>query len=412
MESLTITDSKNQPKYVSVPVETITEESFVNGMGSGDSSPFLLGNSNSPSGTINLPVLPSKRVGGYLQPVPVGCLDQLLPTASGTGPQGPRISAIVQPIFKAVQYTFHQYGLIFGCNEKPSTDSCGMVIAKIMCSGDESHPAYFKHERCNDPGCPKCYTKFSKRIANAVVERVQGYRSVFGYDPVYHLIFWPDSRTGYTSLKDAFKDAKFLLGQMNAKMAVAWYHPYRIRPEIKEQLRRYRRENGISQTTGFWQMAHDDVLGLGDLSAYLVYGPHFHAIASGYLVPSKEYAKREIGGYKKVHVLSQLADLERVAYYISTHACREAGKSTVRYFGKISYSKLARNDGQEAIEDVVCEKCGASMKSHYCNDLGETSGVIHPHITRKVTRYLYWKRGDKPAALRKTEQEVIAKHEP
>ena len=316
-----------------------------------------------------------------------------------------RFTAIVQPIFYGVKNElFSKYGFVFGCNEKPSDDSCGKVRAKIMCSVDSSHPAYFKHERCNDPGCPVCYPKFVIRIADAVTERVQGYRSVFGFDPISHLIFWPEYRKGYSNLKEAFDAAKVRLNAMGAKMAVVWYHPYRIPNEIKEQLRRYKRAYRLDASIGFWQLAHDDVLGLGCLEAYVVPGPHFHAVASGYLEDLHKYAAREIGGYKKVRRLDTVDDLRRVAYYLSTHACREATRSTVRYFGKISYSKLARDDGREIIEDVICEKCGKPMAQYHCDDDGTLGSLARDHLTRKLIEYKYWKRGDKPRGLRKTRQ--------
>jgi hypothetical protein len=319
-----------------------------------------------------------------------------------------RITAYVQPIFTGVKGTiFRKHGYVFGCNENPSSDACGKIIRKIVCSDDNSHPFFYKHEYCNDPGCPTCHPKFASRIADAVTKRVMGYRSVFGFDPVYHLIFWPEYREGYANLKEAFGDAKRLISQMGAKMAVVWYHPFRIPDEIKEQLRRYKRTHMLDNSIGFWKMAHDDVLGLGCLDAYVVPGPHFHAVASGYLMNTLEYAKLKMGGYKKVRVLDSEEELHRVGYYISTHACREATKSTVRYFGKISYSKLTRDEGIEVTEERVCEICGKPLYVYYCNEQGEASELAHNHYSRKVMHYRYWKRGDKPPGLRKTRQEII-----
>lgn len=74
---LTITDSNNQHKYVSVTVETISEELPITGVGSGDSS-LSLGNSSSSSGTLILPVSPNGK-GGYIQPAP-GWNDLIIPT--------------------------------------------------------------------------------------------------------------------------------------------------------------------------------------------------------------------------------------------------------------------------------------------------------------------------------------------
>jgi hypothetical protein len=302
---------------------------------------------------------------------------------------------------------FKKYGFIFGCNEKPSEIDCGKIIGKVMCSSNNKHPSYYKHMRCDDPLCPVCHVKYTSRIAKAVVERVRGYRSVYGYDPISHLIFWPDSLTGYSNITDAFRNASVLLKKMNVKMAVVWYHPYRIPDEIKEQLRRYKHVNGLSQSIGFWKLAHDDVLGLGCLDAYIVPGPHFHTIVSGYLLNILEYSKLGIGGYKKVRRLDSEKDLETVANYISTHSCCEKRKSTVRYYGMISYSKLSRDDGIKTVEDVECEICQKHLKEYYASESNgkiELNGIKHDHITRVVMVYTYWKRGDRP---KQTRQEMI-----
>lgn len=314
-----------------------------------------------------------------------------------------RISANVQPIFNVEHCdTFDNLGLLFGCNIEPSGFRCGQIISQVTCKSDVSHKPYYKHEYCNDPLCPTCYTKFTYRIADAVVDRVMGYRSVYGFDPNYHLVFWPTIDVGYSSLKMAFADASTMLKAMGATMAVVWYHPYGMKEEIKKALRRYKNENDLPANNGFWELARKDVLCLGGLEHYIEYRPHFHAVASGYLLDSKEYAKLGLGGYKKVRRLDTVADLERVAYYITTHACYEPTKSTVRYFGKISYSKLGKKEQETVIEDLVCSVCGGALQEHYYNqDLGIFTGLAHDHLTRKVVHYRYFKkeRGKKAKRL-------------
>jgi hypothetical protein len=165
--------------------------------------------------------------------------------------------------------------------------------------------------------------------------------------------------------------------------------------------------NGLGKSIGFWKLAHDDVLGLGCLDAYIIPGPHFHAIVSGYLLDTTEYSKLGIGGYKKVRRLDSEQDLETVANYISTHACCEKRKSTVRYFGLISYSKLSRDDGIKTVEDVECEICQKHLEEHYGNmhdDKFESTGIKHEHVTQVIKVYEYWKRGDRP---KQTRQEMI-----
>ena len=322
-----------------------------------------------------------------------------------------RFNANVIPILSDDQRSiFKKLGYVFGCNEKSTFLSCGKIIEKVMCSADQSHPSYYKHERCNDPLCPKCFQKFTFKISDSVVNRVKGYASAYPNDPLYHLVFWPDALSGYTNITDAFRNAGVMLKTMGVKMAVVWYHPYRIPDEIKDQLRWYKYANDLPTSTGFWKLAHDDVLGLGGLAAYVVPGPHFHAIASGYLMNFKDYSALGIGGYRKVRNLMTLADLEATAHYVSTHACKESKKSTVRYYGLISYSKLARGAVSVKIEDILCETCDAQMDTHYCNDndgVITVTGLKHVRATKKIMIYQYWIRLKGIKTAKKTRHQKI-----
>lgn len=292
---------------------------------------------------------------------------------------------------------FDQCGHVFGSAKKPSFETCGKVRAKVMCSEEYNHEYYYKHERCNHPDCPSCYSKFAHKLADRVVERVRGYMSVYPDDLISHVVFWPEyTAAGYLNMTEAFDDARRMLVKMGSVSSVVWYHPYRIRNNVKEKLRRYRRKHRLPDSIGFWQMAHDDVLGLGGLEPYVEYGPHFHALSTGYLMASDEYAKLGMGGYKKVRRVLSVSEFERICYYLSTHACWELGHQAVRYYGKISTSKLAKGYPRETIVDVVCKVCGKPLVEYYCDDDGTLNGIAHDHITKKVIEYLYWKRGMKP----------------
>jgi hypothetical protein len=291
---------------------------------------------------------------------------------------------------------FDQHGRVFGSGKRPSAETCGQVRAKVMCSEEYNHEYYYKHERCNNPDCPTCYSKFAHKLANRVVARVTGYTTVYPEDKVDHVVLWPHVMTGYRNMSEAFADVHRMLARMGAHSASVLYHPHRIRGDIKAQLRRYRKSAGISDGIGFWEMAHDDVLDLGGLEQYVEYGPHFHALTTGYLMNVVDYAKLGMGGYKKVRRISSVYDLERVSYYLSTHTCWEPGHQAVRYYGKISTSKLAKGYPREMIEDVVCTVCGKPMVEHYCNDADVLLGIAHDHVTKKVISYMYWKRGMKP----------------
>jgi hypothetical protein len=313
-----------------------------------------------------------------------------------------------------------KYGFIFGSNEKPSDDNCGMIYRKIQCSQNALHAPSWRHNRCNDPGCPVCYVKFAARSADRVTERVQGYKTVYRNAKPYHLIFWGKPRAGrpYASLREAFAEAKNLMMDMGIESATVWYHPYRIKKRIKELLRHYRRSNGLDGKAGFWKLAHDDVLEIGGLESYIEYGPHWHAIATGYLENIVEYSKRTGCGYKKKRYLSKEEEVHEVAHYISTHAAREAGKPSVRYFGFISYRKLARECVDERIKDVLCETCGSRLEEHDCdeagnlylNNEGRSLKKLKDNITEKVKYYLYWKHGQPKPDMATHAQSMITRY--
>ena len=106
------------------------------------------------------------------------------------------------------------FGYILGSNENPSNDTCGMIYRKIQCSQNHLHEPSYKHERCNDPGCPVCYVKFASRMADRITERIQGFKTVWRNEKPYHLIFWGEKwtrdKSPYGDLRAAHKKAKTL----------------------------------------------------------------------------------------------------------------------------------------------------------------------------------------------------------
>ena len=287
-----------------------------------------------------------------------------------------------------------KHGMIFGSNEKASDDDCGAIFRKVQCSGNHLHAPAFRHVRCNDPGCPVCYVKYASRAADRVTERIQGYKTVWRKTAPYHLIFWSDrADRPYADLRQSFDEARRLMSAMGVQAAACWYHPYRIKPELKDRLRAYRRAQGLDGRAGFWKLAHDDVLQLGGIERYMVYGPHWHAIATGYLVNVKEYSEKTGCGYKKKRYLDTEDKVHEVAHYITTHCCREATKSSVRYYGDLSYRMLARELVETRIKNVVCSQCGANLEEYDCDDTGVVLQKLKDKITEKIKYFLYWKKG-------------------
>jgi hypothetical protein len=324
-------------------------------------------------------------------------------------------SASVQPrIREAYGSILKNYGHLFGDEERQSKLDCGEKFRKVVCTKNEKHFAGFRHIRCNEPGCPVCYVKFSTRIAQAVTERVQGYKTVYRRTTPYHLILWgalaqDGAYSLYGNMRLAFAEGSRLLKILGIDAAVMWYHAYRIRPELKPHLRRYRKALNKDGQLGFWKMAHDDVLGIGALENYIVYGPHWHCIADGWLIPSKDFNEMTGGGYKKKRYLTSEKDVFETAYYVSTHCIREAQKSSVRYYGALSYRQLKREQVGIKIKDVNCPVCQAALKLYPCNSDGVLGEMISDHITEKVRYYLYWKAGDKMPDMADSQQSCITR---
>jgi hypothetical protein len=378
----------SDPKNKKITVQSDYRRSFLEELGPGDfvssdpQEPVFLGSCDPVFENIreNILKINKTQIEPFFEPENRSCITAIVPcNISGDN-----------------FHIFDRFGHVFGCGKTPTTETCGKVRAKVICSEEYTHDYYYKHERCNNPDCPTCYSKFAHKLAGRVVQRVRGYMSVYPEDTVSHVVVWPQVTTGYRTMMEAFADARRMLARMGSRMSTVWYHPYRIRDKIKEGLRRYRRANHLDAGVGFWQMAHDDVLNLGGLDAYAVYGPHFHALSTGYLMNVSDYSKLGLGGYKKVRNVSSGYDLERLAYYLSTHTCWELKHQAVRYYGKISTSKLAKGYPRETIEDVVCKVCGKRMVEYYCDDADVLSGIVHDPVTKKVISYLYWKRGMKP----------------
>ena len=289
---------------------------------------------------------------------------------------------------------------IFGSNFLPTNSDCGKIYRKVFCNTDRTHKPANLHIYCNDPLCPICYKKPCSKIANRVSERVMGFKSVYPGKKIFSLIFWGKKGTIYKNSKEAFTDAKRMLKDMGAEAGAIIYHPYRIRKEIQPKLRRIQKQLKLLEkpTKGFWEMAHDDALGIGALENYYVNGCHFHAQAAGYLENSKDYSDRTGCGYKKRGYLENQEAIQKNAYYLATHSVYESGKDSVQYFGLMSKYNLRRDQTDEYFDNVKCDICGSTLADYdYNADTKELSKLpFHSVLTRKIKVYKYWIRGHRP----------------
>ena len=83
------------------------------------------------------------------------------------------------------------------------------------------------------------------------------------------MIIWPLYGTDYINLKEAHGHARKLCKDIGIQAAAVFFHPYRIPDAIKEAFREYKTKNHLDPAVGFWSLAHQDVLGLGGIMAYV-----------------------------------------------------------------------------------------------------------------------------------------------
>jgi hypothetical protein len=265
--------------------------------------------------------------------------------------------------------------------------------------------------------CPACYVKFAKRLAGRVSDRVIGFQSVYPELPLNHVIFSPPQDRKYKDLKSAMADVTRIFLTNGGIGGVFWYHPYRLKDNIQNKLRRVRRQleekhkdDEDYKAPVFWKLAHDDALKIGSLGEYVEYGPHFHGIASGYY-PNNEKTDRhpngqffaETGGWtykKKMRVLKTENDFAGLAYYLTTHAAWEWTKHSVRYVGAMGYASLAKDDMTIRMEKLLCPVCKAPLDEHYCNNEGKVGDIIEKGVERRIKKWNYFKRVRKPRKLK------------
>lgn len=303
--------------------------------------------------------------------------------------------------------------MIFGGGVKQTNSQCGKIFRKKVCSKDPNHEPETRFITCNDPLCPTCYTKFSKRLSDRVTERVMGYHEVYPEDPLTHTIFSPPQDVVYKNLKEAFATMNRIFQQNGGKAGVFWFHPYRIKPAVQGKLRRIRKQlekegTPKNKIPGFWKLAHEDVLKLGHLSNYLYYSPHFHGIISGYLRDSKSFNEQTDGWvYKKKGQLKTEDDVARLSHYLSTHAGWEWTKQSVRYVGKMSYNQLAREVVTKIREPEKCKVCGSPLHTYMWDDYAGKIGDRCYSEDRDTVKVVYrWFRRPK----RKKKETTVGKN--
>ncbi len=288
--------------------------------------------------------------------------------------------------------SFSDFGYIRGCASKPSNELCGSVLYVQACSQNHEHSKTYRHAYCNDPLCPVCFKKYIPRISEGAAGRVHGYWSLNRDMRPYHLVVSPPPGTRYKNMKEAYASFHEMLKKLGCRAAATVYHPYRIKAGIKARLELFMSVNDSAEKR--YELIRKDVLGLGGIEYYLYYSPHFHAVAFGYLIESRVFEMLTGWMYRKIRYMRDIADISRVVAYLQSHTAWEYGRHTIRYWGEMSYAKMARKRVKKEKVLKRCPVCAARISEYHYHAAEDKIGeMVSDRVYEWVFTYVYWKRG-------------------
>ncbi len=180
-------------------------------------------------------------------------------------------------------------------------DTCTDVQGYISCP--DGHTKIPLRNTCQRVECPECYLTWCRKAGHRISERLRGVRSAYWHTrrneykkvrSMRHFVFSPPPgllEPGI-SLDDAFqcwRSFHQIWGVLEGGCVI--FHPYRLRDDVIVELKEYMSARGSCASAereayadgGYWRLAHLDVLGIGDMSNYVEWGPHYHVLGFGFV---------------------------------------------------------------------------------------------------------------------------------
>lgn len=307
---------------------------------------------------------------------------------------------------------------------------CQEVVKSISCP--EHGILKLVRNNCSRVTCPDCFMNWVHTASSRMSSLVHGCADALQYyhgEPITlfgrtyneyqlnragkrcaHLILSPPPGTisEFDTIQHCYDLGKrhvqkFLPGVIGG---VFLFHPYRIKKECKDGIRDYvkrilEQDPDKIPPEGYWKMARADVLHLGGLREYMVFGPHFHILCFGFIKDTADYQEymksvgKEPWFLKNVRYKTPTGGLDlviydntdnsyddhvnRVAAYLLTHTAVETTvngtvSNTYRKFGIMSSSYCTQ---KKEITDI----CGTKHeKVEYLRN--ETRELLCPKCIR------------------------------
>ena len=250
------------------------------------------------------------------------------------------------------------------------SDKCGTVRHICACPEDDFVTLHFY--RCHNYTCPKCYHSAANQAAERVEDRVLGLGSVFRLNGIKtgypkHIIISPPYGEFHEGDDISFWRKKIYkialsFGVMGGSVV---FHPYRIKNEIKDELSLF---VGNGDSGGYWELIHENVLGLESWRDYVIWSPHFHVVGFMPKIQIKSNKLYEESGfvYKVVKYDNKFkipnGKIKVIVNYLLTHHAYDENKTGYTYFGILSYNKSSIIAKEKEIESIKCPLCQSNMQ--------------------------------------------------
>ena len=239
-------------------------------------------------------------------------------------------------------------------------DSCGVWYPSEFC--EECGDISFSPSRCERRSCESCWSAWSRRRAQSIVERIQGarYAAGDGLDRrAVHATLSPPEGTITTiqGVYDGFRKAYSIAQEQGIRGGVAIFHGYRATQEAKAE---YNADvaDGLwdpEQDGRLWKWIREQPRSYRNLTQW---SPHWHILGLARDVASNKPDEQEGWVCQRLSTFSAMTltrvdsyeEIANAAMYVLSHASFEAGESTdtIRWFGEVATASFSLSNDLSA----------------------------------------------------------------
>jgi len=214
-------------------------------------------------------------------------------------------------------------------------ESCGKIVA----TGFNYEAVKYDKLSCRRMTCPVCYKDWINRSAFRYAVLIESYARWSKERPCcIQSSVRPIDAMSWTWAEYNNKLHRRAIRQMKSIGVVAGvriFHPYRIRNNIKKELKALGYASSDSDSLGYWRGVRVDALNLNDWREYVMPGPHDHGICfPGFLDP---HSHEDIV-VRKYATLDYVINVVRHLKYLLSHAGKLPNTATMptKLFGLFS----------------------------------------------------------------------------